>query len=461
MANMRLWLLWLVAFAFCSPPLAFSQPVLPLLGGTGCSAPTTVSGLTAYAVDGALCQVQDGSDSSDCSSGGGSAVVLCCYDGASWSACGGSGGGGGGSGDITSVGTCTNADCFAQTGGSGTTLYWEGSTADGNELALTYGGDPGSDLTLTLPGETGTLCSTGSVCSGYASSLHTHTIGSTSATGWFTGSDGANNLYFEGPTANGFEGELIGADFSADRTITIPNETGTICTTGSVCSGYGDLDGPSSATDGAVVAFDDTTGKLVQNTECTMSDDDSDTVLDAIHCPEGFSADAQGCDTNSDCNYVAIHENASGDADPTCANSGVTDKFLLLPQGDNTVDLCLSTTTIGQIAQRQYDGGCINVPAPTSDQEFYTVWIAPAAFTITSIYCEMSGGTSVAADFEIDDGSPTGVNGSNITCDASETDSSLAGDTSMASGDKLDVDLGTVTGSVTQFSICISGYYDY
>lgn len=51
---------------------------------------------------------------------------------------------------------------------------------------------------------------------------------------WFA----TTGLIFEGATSNSNEGLLIAADVGADRTWTLPDETGTICTTGSVCTGY-------------------------------------------------------------------------------------------------------------------------------------------------------------------------------------------------------------------------------
>ena len=108
-------------------------------------------------------------------------------------------------------------------------------------------------------------------------------------------------------------------------------------------------------------------------------------------------------------------------------------------------------------AELYTDSGCTHILSPASSAQYPTVWIAPVAVTITSIYCEVTAGTSVAADVNVDDGTPAGVNGSDITCDTTGvTDSTLAGDTGMAAGDRLDVDIGTVTGSVTNFSICIT-----
>jgi hypothetical protein len=54
----------------------------------------------------------------------------------------------------------------------------------------------------------------------------------------FDSTDAQGGILFEGATANGFETLVTVTEPTADRTITLPNETGTVCTTGSVCSGY-------------------------------------------------------------------------------------------------------------------------------------------------------------------------------------------------------------------------------
>lgn len=65
----------------------------------------------------------------------------------------------GAGGDITAVGDVTSGAAFTPTAGNdGTTLYFEGATADGNEIALTSA-DPGSDISVTLPDIAGTLAS--------------------------------------------------------------------------------------------------------------------------------------------------------------------------------------------------------------------------------------------------------------------------------------------------------------
>lgn len=59
------------------------------------------------------------------------------------------------SGDIEAVGDVTSGSAFTGAGG-GNTLYFEGATANDFEIALT-GADPTSDVTVTIPAETGTI----------------------------------------------------------------------------------------------------------------------------------------------------------------------------------------------------------------------------------------------------------------------------------------------------------------
>ena len=150
--------------------------------------------------------------------------------------------------------------------GSGN-ITFEGSTADANETILTAADASGGDKTLTLPNETGTVLSTASSIANSNLANSSVTIGSTSVSlgatqGTFAGLtslasttlvsgtvDGANsitlasgNITFEGSTADGNEIILTAADASgSDKTITLPNATGTVAllSTLSIASGSG------------------------------------------------------------------------------------------------------------------------------------------------------------------------------------------------------------------------------
>ena len=150
--------------------------------------------------------------------------------------------------------------------GSGNIIF-EGSTADANETILTAADATGGDKTLTLPNETGTVLSTASSIANSNLANSAVTIGSTSVSlgatqGTFAGLtslasttlvsgtvDGANsitlasgNITFEGSTADGNEIIFTAADASgSDKTITLPNATGTVAllSTLSIASGSG------------------------------------------------------------------------------------------------------------------------------------------------------------------------------------------------------------------------------
>ena len=142
-------------------------------------------------------------------------------------------------------------------------IVFEGSTADGNEITLTSADATGSDKTLTLPNETGTILTTASTITPTVNSL---TIGSTSialgatastiagltsltATTLYAGaadaansvSIGSTGLVFEGSTADGYETTINVVDATADRAINFPNAAGTVAllTSLSVAGGSG------------------------------------------------------------------------------------------------------------------------------------------------------------------------------------------------------------------------------
>ena len=146
-------------------------------------------------------------------------------------------------------------------------ITFEGSSADGNETILTAANATGSDKTLTLPNETGTILSTASSIANSNLANSAVTLGSTSVSlgataGTIAGitslasatlisgaADGANsitlasgNITFEGSTADANEIILTAADASgSDKTITLPNATGTVAllNTLSIASGSG------------------------------------------------------------------------------------------------------------------------------------------------------------------------------------------------------------------------------
>jgi hypothetical protein len=146
---------------------------------------------------------------------------------------------------------------------NGASIIFEGATANDYETTLTVT-DPTADRTITLPNATGTVALLGSIALGtdttgnYMSDVSagtgvsvSHTPGegstatisigqevATSSSPTFVGLtiNGAS-ITFEGATANDYETTLTVTDPTADRTITLPNATGTVALLGSIALG--------------------------------------------------------------------------------------------------------------------------------------------------------------------------------------------------------------------------------
>ena len=104
----------------------------------------------------------------------------------------------------------------------GSSIIIEGSTANAYETTLTAT-DPTADRTITFPDATGTVA------------LAENVAALSGAT--FTGNINVpTSITFEGATADSYETTVQATDPTADRTITIPDVSGTIVTTGDTAS---------------------------------------------------------------------------------------------------------------------------------------------------------------------------------------------------------------------------------
>ena len=98
---------------------------------------------------------------------------------------------------------------------------------------------------------------------------------------------------------------------------------------------------------------------------------------------------------------------------------------------------------------------CMYLETPVTDEDLSSVFRAPVAITVTEIWCETDAGT-VGLDITIDDGTPLAINGSDIVCPVSTgiADSTFANSAAVADGNRLDVNVGTVTTAV-RLSLCV------
>jgi len=112
-------------------------------------------------------------------------------------------------------------------------VNFEGTTANGFETTLAVV-DPTADRIVTFPDVSGTVITTGNLTG--ITALTSPTISNATFTGQQTGLELAfsQNIVFEGTTADAFELTLSAGEPTADRTVTLPDETGTLTTEANV-----------------------------------------------------------------------------------------------------------------------------------------------------------------------------------------------------------------------------------
>jgi len=123
------------------------------------------------------------------------------------------------SGNLTVSGTTTTVNSTTVNVVNG--FVFEGATADAYETTLSVT-EPTADRNISLPDASGTI-----VLEGMAQTLSNKTITSPIISGLYI-SD--TNIVFEGATNNEYETTLQVADATADRTLTLPDSTGTLAT---------------------------------------------------------------------------------------------------------------------------------------------------------------------------------------------------------------------------------------
>ena len=142
--------------------------------------------------------------------------------------------------DVVEAVTALNTEISAIKAGTAvfeTQLTFEGDTDDAHETILAIS-DPSADRTITIPDASGTIVTTTATQTLTNKTLTSPTLNSPTIT---TLTATALNLtdasiVFEGATADAHETTLTVTDPTADRTITLPNETGTLITSASAAT---------------------------------------------------------------------------------------------------------------------------------------------------------------------------------------------------------------------------------
>jgi len=283
--------------------------------------------------------------------------------------------------------------------GSGNIIF-EGSTADAYEVILTSTDATSSDKTITLPDATGTvaLLSTLSVAgsSGLTYNAGTGqfgtssipnaqlansavTIGSTSVSlgatvTTFTGlsaltsttltgttliagvADAANaisitagNITFEGSTADSYEIILTAADAaSSDKTITLPNETGTVLTNASSIANS-NLANSSLTIGSTAIALGATAASIAGVTSITsaavVTDDDGFRVRDNSDATKQLAFQCSGI-SGSTTRTMTIPDSDGTIATQAYVNAQITAEDLDISDGSSAISIDLNSETL-------------------------------------------------------------------------------------------------------------------
>lgn len=136
--------------------------------------------------------------------------------------------------------------------------------------------------------------------------------------------------------------------------------------------------------------------------------------------------------------YVQTELNAAGGRSLSCAS------------GSCDADVELYTRTI-----------CYRLKGPLATDDDKSIWINDSAnqFTVTKLWCESD--QTVNTMFQVDDGTPADMDTVDLACITTpDTDTSLDGDATIAAGDRVDLDIASVSGSPTWVTVCFTGTYD-
>lgn len=140
-------------------------------------------------------------------------------------------------------------------------ITFEGATADASELTLTLN-DPGGDVTVTMPDG-------GDASWAMVPNLLTTNEVDIANSIWFT----SNDMTLEGATADGFEAVVTLVDPTADRTLTLPDQTGTVQLVDNMVGAGGTLTLTAALHTGATILFDTAGGSVVTLPAATATGD--------------------------------------------------------------------------------------------------------------------------------------------------------------------------------------------
>jgi hypothetical protein len=152
----------------------------------------------------------------------------------------------------------------------GSSIVFEGATANAFETTVAVT-DPTADRTITLPDASGTVVLADG--SGNVTVSGDLTVSGTTTTINSTTINATTGMVFEGATANDFETTLTVTDPTADRTLTLPDASGTLATTTDISNHESDTTSVHGIADTAQLAT-----KAYADTAVSTHDTDTTSV---------------------------------------------------------------------------------------------------------------------------------------------------------------------------------------
>ena len=400
-----------------------------------------------------------------------------------------------GAGDVTSVGggagVCSSGDCFG--GGSGYTLIFNNAGGDGT---LTYDGtDFDFDKDVTATSFTADASEEPENLFEDTTQGNAKILGAGNAVNngrlqlQVETSAGVFNTAFEVISVSGTQTARLPTILSCDddaEKVGTDADGDLFCDTNPSASGItsfdvgGDSGGDVTMNDGDLVEVVGGTGISTAIAKVSTTATNTVTCDDAVAGTKGclqLTGDLGG--TASSPTVVGVQADAvvplsmdeADFGDWSCgAGAGTCTLDALVVDSAAIAANAVGSAKISDNAVGNTDLGatlaqCDVLWAPSAEvqdtDDIQAVFRAPAALTITEIYCETEGTGTPVVNLDLTNAG-TDVNGSDIACaDAGTTDSTMGGDATVADGAVIDWAIASVTGTtVTSVSVCFEYTYD-
>ena len=333
-------------------------------------------------------------------------------------------------------GEILQSSCAFNTGGVLSTtggLTIDGTTESNAEAALDIGGE------VTSTGMASTVVADSLAVSSWNLTTPTITTSATfGATGVVVADDADGALEFLGAGTGADECLALNLDDTSNQAV------------------FGNCAVSTSITDVTFSSIDITVGGGNINTgniALTVGDATTDTITlttDGTGTGEVVLPD-ESISTAEITNATITTTDISGSAGITAAQTALTaGRSLTFSTNDILADVELYTET-----------HCHRINFPTAGDDDKSVWFNGTAnqFTATNVWGESD--QTVTFMLQVDDGTPADMDSVDLAPAAGTAqDSALNGDATIAAGDRVDVDIASVSGSPTWVEICFTGSWD-